>query len=230
MSRPPAIPLAARRRPKAAFTLIEVLLALALLAGLLAALNQFVFSLAESAVRDRDRFIFAQHTRGVARHLDELFRTAATAAQASGATRDGQGGAPGAARVRTPDSVEQVLVAFVLPEGDRLLSWPEAPLPDVRCALAWQRDEGLVLYYQSRLEEDYAESRPRVAPLSRFVTGLSYDYYDPDRRTWESRDTLKEENDQPVTPRRVQLRFERGSQVLTETITLPLIRAGLPAP
>jgi prepilin-type N-terminal cleavage/methylation domain-containing protein len=210
----------------AGFTLIEVLLALALLAALLAALNQFVFSVTEAWTKNRDQFAFVQHTRAVTRHIDELLQIAADSARASNVTA----GAPAVTEVRLPEGGTAELLAFDLPAGDRLFTWPGRPLPEVQCALAWRKDEGLVLYWKSRLEADFATANSREVMVSPFVTALAYDYYDENTKLWSTDEELQKDDDGAyVAPRRLRLRFSRHGQEYEEIITLPTNREGLPA-
>ena len=211
---------------RAGFTLIEVLLALALLAALLTAINQFVFSITEAWTKNQDQFIFVQHTRAVTRHLDELFQTAAHNSRGSNPAA----GAPAVAEMRLPEGGTADLLAFDLPMGDRLFVWPSTPLPEVQCALAWRREDGLVLYWKSRLEADFVDANPRMAVLSPFVTALTYDYYDEATSTWSIEETLqKDASGNFETPRRLRLKFHRKDRDYEETITLPVTTQGLPA-
>ncbi len=215
-----------RSRAASAFTLIEVLLALALLASLLAAINHFVFSMTEASTKNRDRFVFAQHARAVTRHVDELLAAAAASARASSVSV----GAPAAAELRLPEGGTADLLAFDLPVGDRLLTWPGRPLPEVRCGLDWRPEEGLVLYWKSRLESDFATAEPRLAVVSPFVTALSYDYYDDATKTWSNEAELqRNESGALLTPQRLRLQFARRGQVIEEIIPLPsTAQEGLP--
>lgn len=214
------------KRRAAAFTLVEVLLALALLAALLLAINQFVFSITEAWTKNQDQFIFVQHTRAVTRHLDELLQTAT--AYARGSTP--AAGAPAMAEMKTPEGSTADLLTFDLPEGDRLFVWPSTPLPEVQCALAWRKDDGLVLYWKSRLETDFGEANPRLAVLSPFATGLTYDYYDTTTDTWSTEETpQKDSAGNYEAPRRIRIKFHRKNQDYEETITLPVITQGLSA-
>ena len=208
------------------FTLIEVLLALALLAALLTAINQFVFSITEAWTKNQDQFIFVQHTRAVTHHLDELLVTAANSARGSNPAA----GAPAVAEMRLPEGGTADLLAFDLPMGDRLFVWPSTPLPEVQCALAWRKEDGLVLYWKSRLEADFVDANPRMAVLSPFVTALTYDYYDEATSTWSIEETLqKDASGNFETPRRLRLKFHRKDRDYEETITLPVTTQGLPA-
>ena len=209
-----------------AFTLIEVLLALTLLATLLIAINQFVFNITEVWTKDQDRFVFVQHTRAVTRHLDGMLQTAANSARSGTPVVGG----PAGAEVRQPEGGTADLLAFDLPVGDRLFVWPTTPLPEVQCALAWRQDEGLVLYWKSRLEIDFADANPRMTVLSPFVTGLSYDYFDEDTESWTTEDRLEKDGaGNFAAPRRIRLKFQRKDVVIEETIVLPVSQEGLPA-
>jgi prepilin-type N-terminal cleavage/methylation domain-containing protein len=208
------------------FTLVEVLLALVLLAALLTAINQFVFSITEAWTKHHDEFIFVQHTRAVTRHVDELLQTAANQARASNPSV----GAPGIEEMRLPEGGTDNLLAFDLPVGDRLFVWPANPLPEVQCALAWRRDDGLVLYWKSRLETDFVSANPRMAVLSSFVTALTYDYYDAATDTWSTEAELQKDSGGAwLVPRRLRLHFHRKDRDYEEIITVPVINEGLPA-
>jgi prepilin-type N-terminal cleavage/methylation domain-containing protein len=223
-TRAPAVP--KLPRSEGGFTIVEVLLALALLAALLAALNQFVFAITESWTKSRAQFVFAQHARAVTRHVDGLLQTAASQARASSSTS----GTPAIAELRVPGGGTAELLTFDLPNGDRLLTWPGRPLPEVRCALGWRADEGLVIYWKSRLEEDFATADPRMTVISPFVTGLSYDYYDAATESWSNEDKPQEDSSGAFqVPRRLRIRFAREGREIEEIIPLAATQEGLPA-
>lgn len=226
VAKTPVVPKFRRRRNEGGFTLVEVLLALGLLAALLAALNQFVFSITEAWTKNHDQFVFVQHTRAVSRHIDELLQAAANNARASNTTA----GSPAVAEQRVPGGGTADLLTFDLPVGDRLFSWPGVPLPEVRCALGWRKDEGLVIYWKSRLEQDFATADPRMAVVSPFVTALSFDYYDEAKAGWSTeQEPQKDATGAYLVPRRVRLHFKRNNQELEEVIPLSVSQQGLPA-
>lgn len=215
-----------RRRYSSAFTLVEVLLSLVLLAVLLTAMNQFVFSITEAWTKNQDQFVFVQHTRAVTRHLEMMFQAAAASARASGTLV----GVVAPEELIVPEAGTEELLSFDLPDGDRLFTWPGTPLPEVHCALGWRSEDGLVLYWKSRLETEFETMDPRVAVVSPFVTALSYDYYDEKTKIWSTEETIKKENgSQLLGPRRIRLHFKRGKDEYDEVIVLPVLKEGLSA-
>lgn len=198
------------------FTLVEALLSVALLAALLAALNLFVFSMGEIWGRNRQDRLFEQHTRAVTRHLEDLLRR--------GVVAPAPALPPRLASAETL-AASAPLLTFDLPEGDRALPWPDAPLPDVRCALEVVPRRGLVLHWQSRWEVDFEKVAPRSTVLSPLVTRLEYGYYDDGR--WQVRPgPRREPRGGWVLPARLHVRFEHRGRSADLIVPLPP-RAGL---
>ena len=195
------------------FTLLEVLLALALLGSLLVALNVFVFSMAEVWGRGREERLFAQHARAVSIHVEELLRSAALGPEGDGLE---------VKEVKLEGGGEAPELAFTLAEGSRLLTWPETPLPDVEMSLGVDEREGLRLHWQSRLEMRRDTEAPRTVIISPFVVSMAWDYYDESFRRWETLDTPKREVDGTYPlPRRVRLRFAHGKLTLERVLRVP---------
>ena len=204
------------------FTLLELLLSLALVGLLLVAMNQFIFSMGELWGRGADVRLFDQHVRAVTRFVEQtLHSTALPTARGvqALAVQD----------VRLPDGPTATLLTFELPAGSRVLPWPEAPLPDVVCALGVHQDQGLVLYWHSRLEQHFADEPPRAMVLSRLVTGLSYDYYNPNFNTWQNFQTMqRDSNGQWQLPTRLRLRFTYETMIRESIVTVPATVHALP--
>lgn len=214
-----------RRRANRGLTLIELMLALALVTLVIIGLNTFVFSMSELWGRGRDWRLFDQHIRSVTRFLQLELRGAAMPPVT----------APGSAAVEADEVQVQFgrrakLVTFGLREGSRILQWPERPLPDVWCALEVRQDEGLVLYWQSALEEDFDTEMPRELVISPLVTKLAYDYYDTDFDRWETEDELKLGDDLELeTPERLRFTFTYRGRDIETVVHLPMLGKGLPA-
>jgi prepilin-type N-terminal cleavage/methylation domain-containing protein len=226
----PAPPFRPGGRPWAkvtsAFTLVEVLVSLCLLAILLTALNLMVFSMAEVWGHGQQERVFAGHTRAVTRHLQEMLGSAVQSASASGSGTT----ALQPVKLELPNGGgEAVLLSFTLPAGDRLIHWNGEPLPDVVCSLAASPGHGLMLYWQSRVAIDYGKEPPQGMVLSPYGQSLAYDYYDEVLKAWKTTDDIQtDSSQQPLTPGRLRLRFVRDKQTIETVINLPVAVEGLP--
>ena len=212
-----------RGRP-GGFTLLETLLALALVALMLVALNTFIFSMGELWGRGTDVRLFDQHVRAVTRYLDHELRQAALPPAGQAGTT-----AITVQEIRPRHGNPDHLLTFELPAGSRLLTWPDRPLPDVVCSLQVRDAVGLVLYWHSRLETKFEDDPPRESVISPLVTALAYDYYDPDFKRWTTERALKKgTNNEIETPQRLRLTFTYRTQTRETVITLPAVPEGLP--
>jgi prepilin-type N-terminal cleavage/methylation domain-containing protein len=206
------------------FTLVEILLALALVGLLLVGLNTFVFSMGELWGQRTDIRLFDQHVRAVTRFLERELRASAL---------------PPAARPNsTPIALQEIqpqngvmekMLTFELPAGSRLLTWPDRPLPEVVCSFQARQNEGLVLLWHSRLEKNFETDPPRETVVTPLVTGLSYDYYEADTNRWTTETMLKmDPQGQPMTPQRLRLKFAYNKLTRETVVTLPSPGEGLP--
>ena len=212
------------RRAARGFTLLEILLALALVALLLMALNTFVFSMSELWGQRTESRLFDQHVRAVTRFLERELRAAALppAAQPNSTPIALQ-------EIRPQNGLTEKMLSFELPAGSRLFSWPERPLPEVVCSFQARPEEGLVLLWHSRLEKDFETEAPRESVVTPLVSALSYDYYDADSNRWTTETTLKmDPQGQPMTPRRLRLKFTYANMTRESVVTLPVPGEGLP--
>ena len=223
MIRPPRHP-HFRPGPTRGFTLLEILLALALVGLLLVALNTFVFSMAELWGQRTEPRLFDQHVRAVTRFLERELRAAAL---------------PPAARPNsTPIGLQEItpqgglvekMLTFELPGGSRLFRWPDRPLPEVLCSFQARKDEGLVLLWHSRLEKNFDSEPPRETVITPLVTALAYDYYDAEANRWSTETTLKSDpRGQPMTPLRLRLKFGYAGMTRESVVTFPIPGEGLP--
>lgn len=208
----------------AAFTLLEIILALALTALVMVSLNVFVFSMGELWGRNSEVRLFDRHVRAVTRFLEQELRTASLPpAVAAGATPI----AP--QEIRPQSGATDTLLTFELPAGSRILTWPDRPLPEVVCSLQARDRVGLVLLWHSRLEKRFDDDPPRETVITPFVTAISYDYYDPDFRAWKNETILrKDSNGLLQAPQRLRLKFVYGKMNRETVIALALPSIALP--
>jgi prepilin-type N-terminal cleavage/methylation domain-containing protein len=213
-------------RSRRAFTLIEVLLSMALVALMLVALNTFVFSMGELWGRNTDVRLFDQHVRAVTRYLQHEALTAAY--PPSGAAN----ATPIGVQAVTPASGQQDnLITFTLLGGTHLLHWPGRPLPEVVCSLQMRPGQGLFLLWHSDLEVRFNQDPPRETLISPWVSACSYDYFDSDLNKWTNETTLrKDAGGNPLVPQRLRLTFAYGKLTRDALITLPTTPQGLPNP
>lgn len=200
-----------------AFTLVELLLALALLTLLMTALLSFVFSMGEIWGLGGERRLFEQHVNAVTRHVESILRRAAW--PRGGVVAD----EPFAVReVRSATGPVATLLGFDLLEGDRMLEWPGEPLPEVRCHLAFDPGRGLVLHWHSLLELDAAQKPPRTTLVSPLVTGLAYSYRDPGSGAWRTEGALiRRSAGEWLLPDRIVLTFRQGGFEAMRELSLP---------
>lgn len=208
-----------------AFTILEVLVATALIGLVLVGLNTFIFSMGELWGRGSDARLFDQHVRAVSRFLERELRAAAFPPNTAP-------GAPAfaAKETRAASGLSAPLLTFELAEGSRLLVWPAKPLPEVVCALAVRDGAGLLLLWQSRLETRFEEDPPRETVVSPFVTGIQYEYYEADFKSWRSETSPRRarSGDGYEAPQRLRLTFRHGAFTRESTVSLPSVAEGLP--
>jgi prepilin-type N-terminal cleavage/methylation domain-containing protein len=209
----------------AGFTLLEILLALALVGLLLVSLNTFIFSMGELWGRNTDVRLFEQHARAVTRFLEHELRSAALppAARANSTPISPQ-------EVKPQDGLMENMLTFELPAGSRLFRWPDRPLPEVVCSFQVRAGQGLVLLWHSRLEKNFDTDAPREIVVTPLVSALAYDYFDADTSRWSTETTLKPDaQGKPLTPQRLRLTFGYGKMKSETVIALPTPGEGLPA-
>jgi prepilin-type N-terminal cleavage/methylation domain-containing protein len=210
------------------FTLLEILLALALVALMLVALNSFVFSMGELWGRGSDVRLFDQHARAVTRFLEHELRTAALPPAAVARSTP-----IGLQQTLLPQAIPDYLFTFELPSGSRLFTWPDPkrPLPEVVCSLQVREKDGLILLWHSRLEKNFDTDPPRETVVTPLVTGMSYDYYDADSTHWTTETTLRADPSggaTPLMPQRLRLKFTYGKLTHESVISLPAPTEALP--
>ncbi len=205
-----------------AFTLVEVVLALALLAAVLYAMSVFMFSMGELWGESRQQRLFEQHVRAVTRHLEGMLQRGALRPKPERGLR--VAAAPGISALGAPR------LTFELPAGDRILPWPGPPLPDVECALDVVPERGLVLQWQSRWELGFNTATPRTLVVSPLVRRIDYEYYQPQAQAWQKQSSpVRGARDRWELPSRLWLHFQHDRFSADTVVRVPAPLAALPA-
>jgi len=209
---------------RAGFTMLEVLIAVVLVALMLVGLNTFIFSMGELWGRGTDVRLFDQHVRNVTRFMqEELDRAALPPA--------GRSGQPAITlqEIRPQNGATEFMLTFEQAQGCRFTNWPGRALPDVVCSLTVRDREGLLLLWHSRLEKHFADDPPRETVITPLVTAMSYDYYEPDFKRWQTEATLRRDSaGKQVTPQRLHFKFTYDKLTRETMVTLPNASEGLP--
>jgi prepilin-type N-terminal cleavage/methylation domain-containing protein len=210
---------------RSAFTLLEMLIALALMGLLMVALNTVVFSMGELWGRNSDLHLFDQHVNAVSHFLQEQFN-AATFPPAARANAT-----PITPLAVTPaGGMQDNLITYELVGGSRFLNWPGRPLPEVVCSLQVRPNDGLYLLWHSRLEMNFATTPPRETKITPLVTAIGYDYYDTTLKHWTSQSTVMQDSSgNLLSPNRITLTFAYGKLTpRTVSIVVPTAQQGPP--
>lgn len=220
-----ALRLRSRSRARG-FTLLEILLALALTGLLVVALNTFIFSMGALWGKQAPVHLFELHTRAVTRWLEGELRAAAL--PPAGRTDHAS---IFVKEIRPLSGSTENLITFETREGGRLLNWPEQrALPDVVCSLQVRDGKGLMLLWHSRVEKRFTDDAPREVLISPWVSGLSYDYYDTDGKRWQTETALRRSPDtsEMLVPQRLRIKFTYEGMTRDCFIVMPVTTEGLP--
>jgi prepilin-type N-terminal cleavage/methylation domain-containing protein len=209
-----------------AFTLIEVLLSMALAALVLVSLNTFVFSMGELWGKNADLRLFDQHVRAVTRFLQrEALRASLPPAATVNSTP------VGVSPITPQGGAQENLVTFMQLSGSRILLWPANPLPEVYCSLEVRRGQGLYMLWHSDLENHFNDDPPRETLVSPFVTAIAYDYFDTSFNKWTTETSLRTDNSgNSLPPQRLRLTFTYNRVERSVLVTIPPVQQGLPNP
>ncbi len=207
-----------------AFTLVEILIALAIASMLIVGMTTLIFSMGELWGRNTDIRLFDLHTRNVTRFLEgELASAALPPTGGSGGVQGTTATAPVTIQeVRDQTGNADNCITYELPNGSRLCVWPDRALPNVVCSLAYREGQGLLLLWHSRLETNFDVDAPRETLISPLVTGLTYDYYDTDTKTWKNETVLRKDNsNQGLLPQRLRILFAYSGHTAETIIDIP---------
>jgi prepilin-type N-terminal cleavage/methylation domain-containing protein len=208
------------------FTLIEIILSVALVGLVLVGLNTFIFSMSELWGKNTDVRLFDQHVRAVTRYLQrEIGRASLPPAATANATP------VGVQQVTPAGAAQENLITYMQLTGGRILTWQGSPLPEVYCSLQVRRDKGLYMLWHSDLENHFNDDPPRETLVSPFVTALAYDYFDTDFNKWTTETALRTDtSNNPVPPQRLRITFTYEKLTREALVMIPAVKQGMPNP
>jgi prepilin-type N-terminal cleavage/methylation domain-containing protein len=224
------------RLPRRAFTLVEVVVSLALAGILLTALSLVSFDILSFWASQADDPAFDRHSAGLRRALEECLAETNDAGAAAGATASannsgarGTGGASSASgRARAATDVFGIAPADAGVErapylritgAPAFLRADTAPLGFVH---GWLRaeDDGLVLYWQTDDERTFTIDGAHRLVLSPWVTQMTFLAYNDSNGAWEEVDSADPESIESGSAIFMQLSLRHRGQ--SRQITLAL--------
>jgi prepilin-type N-terminal cleavage/methylation domain-containing protein len=208
------------------FTLIEIVLSMALVGLVLVGLNTFVFSMGELWGKNADSRLFDQHVRAVTRFLqNEMLRATLPPAAVLNSTP------VGVQYIRPENGLQENLITYSELASNRILRWQDVPLPEVVCSWQVRKDQGLYMLWHSDLENNFNTDPPRETLVSPLVTGISYDYFDTDFNKWTTETVLRTDSGgNPLAPQRLRVAFGYNGLTREALIPVPAIQQGMPNP
>ena len=216
------------RLPRAAFTLLEVLVTSAILALILPLLMLFVLNLSQIWMNGVNGDFFPQHVDGVSMFLRQaLERSEAVVANGS----EGETTLP-VEWGRPPgfNDFDDPLLMFRQIEAPALFVRDGESLPNLYVYVYFDRDDGLsLLWYSAHDEEVEEKSDLYRTVVSPYVTNVEYCYYDAENDEWETVDEPEENDDDAfLLPQFLKLTFENNGDLYTRNIYLPQRNADVP--
>lgn len=207
---------------RAAFTLFEALVAIAVGGILLAAMSSYLVILTNIWLNRSNGDFSVQHVEGVTLFLSTSFAQSESPVQES---------AEPVRWERPPgfNEFEDPLLTFQLTDSPPLLVWDDVIFPGITAHLYLGEDEGMSLLWYSRFSEVEGIDDLRRTQISPFVERISYCYFDADSDSWEILEEPKEDRDrQLILPDFVKILFEHNTE--TREVSLYLPRRGQNVP
>ena len=216
------------------FTLIEVLLSLALVGILFAAITFLLGTVSLLWLGSKNEDFFPQHVDGVTLFLNESLRRAESMDTPTAQSNQGDQPAANANPQSLPvewarppgwQEVQDPLLLFRQREAPALFVREGVLLPSINCYLHWDDRDGLsILWYSDHESEVENPDDLFRTPISRYVTRLEYCYYDVEQDRWDVRDNPERSSDDRsvyLLPQFLKLTFTHDDRTYVRNIYLP---------
>lgn len=193
-----------QRHKQSGFTLLEILLALAVAGTLLLAATTFLVSISNLWFQENDTEYFDRHVEGVVTFLETMIAKAEIETDSNSGEQAQPVSwqkPPGASEFDNP------YISAYLRETPPVLRAEGVRFPGATVYLVFDRMEGLGLLWHTQFEKAENLSDLRFTVLSRFVKDMLYCYYDEDDDSWEELADPMEEDGQYVLPDFLKLTF-----------------------
>ncbi len=206
----------AGKNKNSGFTLIEVLLALALGGMLLTAVLVHVFSLSNIWTNSTGDDFFKQHVDGVTLFLNNAL------ALSEGLNNEEQAAPVNWDRPPGYSDFDEPLLTFRLKESPALYAWEGSARPAVTSHIYFRQRDGLSLLWYSRLDKVEDMNDVHLTRVSPYITQVTYCYYDKESDNWDLQEKPeKDSDDQYLLPDFIKLRFEYEGELKEVPFYLP---------
>lgn len=210
-----------RQASRSAFTLIEMLIVIGLLAVFMTVLSFFLVGLSNIWLDRSQNDFFDQHVDSVAHFLTH----AIDAAAAAESTGDGAELPVEWARPPGFSDLDDPLLYFKLAETPALFVREGQTLPHINAYLQFDERDGLAILWYSDLEAEETEDSADLfrTPISDWVSKFEYAYYDKEQDEWEIEEDPEEGEDEAfLLPQFIRLTFTHPEEEpLVRSIYLP---------
>lgn len=211
-------------KKRSGFSLIEVLLAVAIGAMIMTAATSLLFSTSHLWFESENLTVVDEHVVSLTHFVEHAFSAAEV-------NEESDSGAISWGKIPGDFSIDGDLLTFRL-TGDLPIFVEEGSfLPEVNCYLKFREDQGLYLIWQSdAMAEENAEDF-RETLLSPWVKEMLYCYYDEEAESWDSSDKMESDQDgNPKIPEFLKLKFISDDSTEQESfILLPNANSNVPS-
>ena len=202
-----------------AFTLIEMVVSVALMGIFMAALSFHIASMSNLWINRTDDDFFEQHVDGVVLFLTQVMEASENAGSLDTGDSGGQNQPVEWARPPGWSDMDDPLLYFRQAEAPALLVVEGRPLPAIQAYLHFDEDEGLSILWYSALDgediEDISDLNRTL--ISHLVTDFDYAYYESEDEEWEiTEDPMEDDDDTFRLPDFIRLTFthqEEGARL-----------------